>query len=179
MSDAPILILSGTNRPGSMTRRVAGVLEKHYGAAAEVYDLQDMPAVLFDPKSYAEKPDGWAAVQEKVVASAGLHVVTPEYNGGAPGVLKYFIDMLKFPESFEKKPVAFTGVAAGRWGGLRPVEQLSQIFAYRNAHQYPARVYLPGAGGLFDDSGKLTDLDADARLMTQCEGFAAFCKTIG
>jgi chromate reductase, NAD(P)H dehydrogenase (quinone) len=32
--------------------------------------------------------------------------------------------MLKFPETFEKRPVCFVGVAAGIWGALRPVEQL-------------------------------------------------------
>ena len=60
--------------------------------------------------------DGSGPEQQRVLDAAGLHIITPEYNGSFPGVLKYFIDMLKFPESFVEKPVAFTGEAAGLWG---------------------------------------------------------------
>ena len=74
-----------------------------------------------------KKPAAFARFSSAILTSDGVHLVTPEYNGGAPGVLKYFIDMLKFPEAFEQRPVAFTGLAAGQWGALRPVEQLAAI----------------------------------------------------
>ena len=101
-------------------------------------------------------------------------MVTPEYNGSFPGVLKYFIDMLKFPESFQKRPVCFVGLAAGVWGALRPVEQLQQVFAYRNAHVYPERVFLPRIGGSLDDDGRLKDAELLQRLKAQAEGFVDF-----
>ena len=85
------------------------------------------------------------AIQNRVLDAAGLHVVTPEYNGSFPGVLKYFIDMLKFPESFDRKPVAFLGEAAGTWGGLRSVEQLQMIFGYRNATSSPSASSSPAS----------------------------------
>jgi NAD(P)H-dependent FMN reductase len=113
-----------------------------------------------------------------VLQASGLHVVTPEYNGGLPGVLKYFIDMLKFPESFERRPVCFTGLAAGVWGALRPVEQLQAIFGYRNAYIYPERVFMPGIGKLLDAQGGLTDADLLKRLRTQAEGFTGFVERI-
>src|SRR5687768_15486328 len=131
MAERPILIVSGTNRPGSNALRIARILEGHYqkaGATVALYSLSEMPAEIFVPTSYATKPAEWPAVQQRIVESLGLHIVTPEYNGSFPGVLKYFIDMLKFPESFERKPVAFTGESAGIWGGIRSVEQLIQIF---------------------------------------------------
>jgi NAD(P)H-dependent FMN reductase len=118
-------------------------------------------------------------VQERVVKSAGLHVVTPEYNGSFPGVLKYFIDMLKFPESFERKPVAFIGLAAGIFGALRPVEQLQGIFGYRNAHVYPDRVFIAGAGQKFTPDGQLTDEALNARIAVQVDGFARFVQRVG
>jgi NAD(P)H-dependent FMN reductase len=105
-------------------------------------------------------------------------VVTPEYNGGMPGVLKYFIDMLKFPESFERRPVCFTGVAAGIWGALRPVEQLQAIFGYRNAHLYPERVFLPQINNLLDASGRLKDADLLERLKSQASGFTDFVERL-
>ena len=115
---------------------------------------------------------------EAVLNSAGLHVVSPEYNGGIPGVLKYFIDMLKFPESFERRPVCFTGLAAGIWGALRPVEQLQAIFGYRNAYLYPERVFMPQINNLLDDNGRLNDAELLGRLKKQVEGFVGFVESV-
>ena len=102
-----------------------------------VLDLAQLPPEIFSPTSYAEKPKSFQPFCRRHPALGGLHVVTPEYNGSVPGVLKYFIDMLKFPESFENRPVCFTGLGAGIWGALRPVEQLQAIFGYRNAFVFP------------------------------------------
>src|SRR5881392_4258020 len=134
MSSGPILIISGTNRPDSNALKVARVLESHYraqNAPAELLSLEQMPPEAFMPSAYASKPPAVVEIQKQILAASGLHVVTPEYNGSFPGVLKYFIDLLKFPESFENKPVAYVGEALGIWGGLRSVEQLQQIFGYR------------------------------------------------
>jgi NAD(P)H-dependent FMN reductase len=176
-----ILIISGTSRPESNALKVSKVLEGHYascGAQAAVLSLSELPPEAFVPGVYASKPPAVVAMQQRVLSASGLHVVTPEYNGSFPGVLKHFIDLLKFPESFQEKPVAFTGEAAGIWGGLRAVEQLQQIFAYRNAHLYPERVFIPGVGGKFDAGGRLTDGEIDGRLKKQAAGFAGYVKRL-
>src|SRR5215207_8324797 len=111
-----IEVISGTNRPGSNSLKVARIIEglyKKLGVEVQILDLQEMPLELFKPTAYAEKPEGWQRITDRVLDASGLHVVTPEYNGSFPGVLKYFIDLLKFPESFERKPVAFVGVSNG------------------------------------------------------------------
>jgi NAD(P)H-dependent FMN reductase len=120
-----ITLLVGTNRPDANSRKIAVELNAMYeGMGVEVtrLDLIDLPAEIFAPSAYGEKPESFTSFVDAVLAADGLHVVTPEYNGGFPGVLKYFIDMLPFPESFEGRAVAFTGVAAGQFGALRPVE---------------------------------------------------------
>jgi NAD(P)H-dependent FMN reductase len=176
-----IVILSGTNRPGSNTRKVAGVIEEFYraaGASPEILDLANLPQEIFHPSSYAEKPASFKVFPEAVLGADGLHVVTPEYNGSLPGVLKYFIDMLPFPESFEGRPVAFTGLAAGQWGALRPVEQLQAVFGYRNAHIFPTRVFIPLVGGVLSEEGRIADDDISERLHAQATGFANFVRTL-
>ena len=181
MNLRPILVVSGTNRPGSSTLKIARAVAGHYrrlGMPADLYDLSDLPPELFHPSSYAAKPPAFVAVQERVVSAAGLHLVTPEYNGSFPGVLKYFIDMLKFPESFEHKPVAFVGVANGIWGALRPVEQLQMIFSYRNAHLFPDRVFVPQVGAKLGPDGALIDTAIDTRLARQAERFSAFAGAL-
>ncbi len=174
-----ITLIVGTNRPGSNTRKVARHLEEIYArlkVPLHVLDLAGLPPEIFSPSSYAEKPKSFQPFSEAILRSAGLHVVTPEYNGSVPGVLKYFIDMLKFPESFEKRPVCFTGLGAGIWGALRPVEQLQAIFGYRNAFIFPERVFLPKINDLLDDAGRLKDAELLGRLKSQAEGFVDYVE---
>jgi len=176
-----ITLIVGTNRPDSNTRKVAAHLEEIYAALKvplRVLDLAQLPPEIFSPASYAAKPKSFQPFADAVLQSAGLHVVTPEYNGSVPGVLKYFIDMLKFPESFERRPVCFVGVAAGVWGALRPVEQLQAIFGYRNAYLFPERVFLPQINNLVDGNGRLKDDELLQRLRKQAEGFVGFVESV-
>ncbi len=182
MASGPILIVAGTNRPGSKSLLVARAVAGHYaaaGAAAEVYPLADLPAEAFGPAVFAVKPPALVAVQERVLAAAGLHLIIPEYNGSFPGVLKHFVDLLRFPDSFQDKPVAFTGLSAGGSGNTRGVEQMQMVFAYRNAHGFPDRVFIPAVGQKLDAAGAVTDPDVDRRLARQAAGFARYAGRLG
>ena len=90
---------------------------------------------------------------------------------GVPGILKYFIDMSKFPESLDQKPACFTGVSAGGWGGLRSVEQLQAIFIYRQAHLFAERVFLSRIGDYLTAEGRIGDKEVLSQLRGQAEGF--------
>jgi chromate reductase len=176
-----ITLIVGTNRPGSNSRKVAAHIEQIYAelkVPLQVLDLAQLPPEIFSPTSYADKPRSFQPFAEAVLNSAGLHVVSPEYNGGIPGVLKYFIDMLKFPESLIDRPACFVGLAAGIWGALRPVEQLQAIFGYRNAFIYPNRVFLPTVNELLDTHGRLKDAELLDRLKTQANGFVDFVEKL-
>jgi NAD(P)H-dependent FMN reductase len=176
-----IVIISGTNRPGSNTRKITAQVERIYsalGVKTHVIDLAEMPPEIFSPAAYAEKPAGFSKFTGPILEADGLVIVTPEYNGGVPGVLKYFIDMLPFPESFEHRPVCFVGLAAGIWGALRPVEQLQAIFGYRNAYIFPERVFMPGIGKLLDEAGQFTNPDMEKRLGKQAQGFVGYVEAL-
>ncbi len=176
-----ITIISGTNRPGSNTRKVTAHVEAIYkslGVPFQLLDLAHLPPEIFSPSSYGEKPAAFKKFTDAILAADGLVIVTPEYNGGIPGVLKYFIDMLPFPESFEHRPVCFTGVSAGIWGALRPIEQLQAIFGYRNAFIYPDRVFMPSIHKLFNEHGHFANAEIEKRLHTQAEGFVTFVEKL-
>jgi chromate reductase, NAD(P)H dehydrogenase (quinone) len=176
-----LTLLIGTNRPGSNTRKVAHQVEQIYRdlkVPLHQLDLADLPAEIFHPSAYAEKPASFLPFAQTILESDGIVLVTPEYNGSVPGVLKYFIDMLKFPESFERRPVCFIGLGAGMWGALRPVEQLQMIFGYRNAFLYPERVFLPRIGELLGAAGRLEDPEVLDRLRHQAEGFIDFVEKL-
>jgi NAD(P)H-dependent FMN reductase len=176
-----ITLVVGTNRPGSNARKVGAEIEEIYRGLKEplkVLDLAQLPPEIFHPSSYAEKPPSFKLFSDGVLQASGLVVITPEYNGSLPGVLKYFVDMLKFPESFERRPVCFIGEAAGMWGALRPVEQLQAIFGYRNAFIYPERVFMPRINDLLDAGGRIKDPELVERLRVQQKGFIEFVRKL-
>lgn len=176
-----IVIISGTNREGSNTRKVAGLVEQMHaaaGAQTKLLDLREMPAECFTPAAYGARPAGFQPFADAVLAASGLVVVTPEYNGSFPGVLKYFVDLLEFPASFERRPVCFVGLSAGMWGAIRSIEQMQMIFGYRNAYVFPERVFLPGIGGRFDADGNFTDAEARTRLEKQAAGFRDYAARL-
>ena len=174
-------LIVGTNRPASRSRRIATHVEEIYrelGVPLRVLDLAELPPEVFAPSAYATRPAAFAPFADAVLQSHGLIIVTPEYNGGVPGVLKYFIDLLEFPASFQHRPVCFVGLAAGVWGALRSVEHLQQIFGYRNAFVFPERVFLPRITELLDEAGRLKDPALVARLQAQAAGFVDFVERL-
>ena len=176
-----IVVISGTNRPKARSAAVARVtvgILRAAGVEVELIDLSDLPREIFEPGAYADKPPSFEAFQRSILDAAGILTVVPEYNGSYPGVLKYFIDMLRFPESLYLKPAAFVGVANGRWGGLRAVEQLEMVFQYRHAHLFGRRLFLPAASGLLDADGQLTDVELRDRLRVLAVDFADFCRRL-
>jgi chromate reductase len=176
-----ICLISGTNRPGSTTLKVTKIFEKIYqnaGASTHLINLEDLPLEAFSPKAYSEKPASLKPFTDAVLASKGLVIFCPEYNGSMPGVLKYFIDMLPFPQSFEKRPVAFVGLASGMWGSLRGVEHLEGVFKYRNAHMFNERIFLPKVDSQFDQNGEFTSKLVKDLAHAQVKNFIRYCDTM-
>lgn len=173
-------IISGTDRVGSNTLKIAKIVQKIYracGEETEILDLCEVKESLFTGPHYGTpQPDILKIYTEKILASDGLIVVSPEYNGSMPGVLKYFIDHLKFPEAFEYRPVCFIGLG-GMFGGLRPVEHLQQVFGYRNAYIFPERVFLMNVWKILKDD-EMTDQMMKDLLVKQANGFIRFCKAL-
>ncbi len=177
-----LTLLSGTNRPGNTTRKVVAHVEAIYrslGVTPVIVDLLELPLEAFTPGSYANKPASLQPFLDRILAATGLVVVTPEYNGGFPGALKYFIDLLPFPQSLQARPVCFIGVAAGEWGAIRPIEQLQGLFLYRNAWLYPEKVYIRQCMKVIDSDGNLLDEEISKRLRSQAEGFLRFLAQHG
>ncbi len=176
-----ITVISGTNRPGSNTRKIAVLVQEmlqETGEEVTLLDLGELPPEIFAESSYASKPTSFAPFQEQILKTEGVLTVLPEYNGSFPGVLKYFIDMLRFPESLYEKPAAFVGISSGRWGGLRAVEHLEMIFQYRHAHLFGRRCFIPDVRRALDENGRLTDAEIEERLKRTARDFARFCRNL-
>ena len=177
-----IWILVGTNRAQSMSSKVAHFIEPMYrsqGVPTGIMKLEDVGLNQLDGSHYTgDKPRPKKLVEavDQLLKADGLVVVCPEYNGSMPGVLKYFIDYWKYPQSFEYRPVCFIGLG-GRFGGLRPVEHLQQVFGYRNAFIYPDRVFLCNVHKLIQKD-KIEDDFICSLLETQALGFCRFIQAL-
>ena len=177
-----ITIVSSTNREGSMSLKVSKYLQEMYaklGVSAEVLDLQGLPLSCFTPQAYAEKPLELAPFIDTILKTEGAVFVIPEYNGSYPGALKYFVDMWKFPDCYVGLKTAYVGIANGQWGALRPVEHFQGVMGYRNAIQFPERIFINRVGKRWNGSGfsKLveSDMNLDELLQQQSRNFVDFC----
>ncbi len=168
-------IISGTDRSDSNTLKMSQYIQQVYkdlGEQVEIIDLQEVKQFLHTGPHYGKGEAGLNVYVDKIVNSEGLIVVCPEYNGSMPGVLKYFIDHLKFPDAFEFRPVCFVGLG-GMFGGLRPVEHLQQVFGYRNAFIYPQRIFAMNVWNILKN-GEIIDPVVKDLLIQQAKGFQAF-----
>ncbi|MEE4270765.1 MAG: NAD(P)H-dependent oxidoreductase [Thermoanaerobaculales bacterium] len=176
-----ITVISGTNRPSSNTAKVAALAVdslRQSECDVRLLDLTELPPEIFNGASYADKPEGFEPFQQAILDAEGILTVIPEYNGAFPGVMKYFIDMLRFPDSLYEKPAGFIGLSAGPWGAVRAVEQLEMVFQYRHAHLFGRRVFIPNVGVHLDEDGRITDPALITRLNQAVKGFAEFCDRL-
>jgi NAD(P)H-dependent FMN reductase len=173
-----IHIIVGTNRTGSNSLKIAKIAEKRFaalGVETQLVELEKLPVQELTGDMYGAKekyPKAILATIESLNESDGFYIVCPEYNGSMPGILKYFIDFWEYPKTFENRPVAFIGLG-GRFGALRPIEHLQQVFGYRNAYIFPERVFVTNVWtGLGEDG--LLDETLDKIWMNQIQRFSKF-----
>lgn len=173
-------IISGTDRKGSNSLKISKLVQELFRKRGETYEIIDLSELnmsnINGPYYGTEAVKHVQEAIQKVNHSEALYIVCPEYNGSMPGILKYFIDHWKYPESFEFRPMAFCGLG-GMFGGLRPVEHLQQVMGYRNAFIYPERVFLMNVWKIIQND-TLTDSMALNLLEKQVDGFTKFCKAL-
>lgn len=159
--------------------QIARLVQKMYQEEGESVEIIDCATLDHDEATgkYGDSvPPIMKSWIDKLNVSDGIVFVVPEYNGSYPGILKYFIDHFKYPDTFEFRPVAFIGIG-GRFGGLRPVEHLQGVFGYRNAFLYPERVFIFDIWGALK-TGDIIDQQILGFMRAQVKGFRAFCSAL-
>jgi NAD(P)H-dependent FMN reductase len=164
-----IVGIAGSLRQGSYNRallRAAAELMPE-GAVMNVLSIDEVPLYNGDVEASSGIPAPVAALKSGIERAQGLLIVTPEYNGGIPGVVKNAIDWASRPASdiprvFYGKPVALMGATPGGGGtilshaGWLPV--LRQLRVRLWVAQGP--LYVSGAAKVFGASGLI---DAELR----------------
>ena len=163
-----IATLSGTSRPDNYTARALAALHLELRAIGLEVDAQDGRELVLGFPGETETADA-RRLQASFRAADGIVLATPEYHGSFAAWTKLAIENLGFPSALKGKPVALMGVAQGRIGAIKSLEQLRSVAAHTGAVVLPGSLSLAGVRGMFDAEGRLTDVEARRQLA----GFAA------
>lgn len=158
-----IIALVGTNSDKSTNRTLLQYMEKHFAtqAAIEVVEIKDLP--LFDKPADKIVPEAVRELAEKIEASDGVIISTPEYDHSVPAALINALNWLSYGiVPFVDKPVMITGASYGTLGSSRAQQHLRQIL---DSPELKARI-MPSSEFLlshslqaFDANGNLVDAE--------------------
>jgi len=183
MNDRPVIVgIAGSLRKGSYNAALlrAAIDLAPSAVTIEQASIRDIPLYDGDLEAASGLPTSVRDLKEKIASSAGLLLVTPEYNSSLPGVFKNAIDWLSRPGSdirrvFGGRPVALMGASPGRFGtALSQAAWLPVLRALEMRPWWGPRLLVGGANKVFDDSGRLVDERVRSELTTFMEGFVEF-----
>lgn len=150
MSDIKILALVGSLRTASLNRQLAevAVASAPSGVTVDVFDrLGELPFYNEDLDNDA-LPESVVALREAAGVAKAVLVVTPEYNGSIPAVLKNAIDWLSRPYgngAVVGKPLAVIGLALGQYGGVWAHDETRKSFGVAGAQVVDVKLSLQSA----------------------------------
>lgn len=155
-----IPVLLGATRPGRKSDRVARYLRRKLDARAitgPLIDLRDydIPHYTASARALDPLPDGIARLGEALQMADGLLIVTPEYNGSYPGVLKDALDLFGKGE-FGRKPVAIATTSSGDFGGTNVLQLLRLYMSRVGALPVPTQFTVQRVQDAFTEEGTPT-----------------------
>lgn len=163
-----IIAISGSLRKDSFNTAVLRAFQElaPEGMKIEIVNIGNLP--LYNSDDEAAFPAVAQALKDKIEASDGVIIATPEYNRSISGVLKNAIDWASRPwgkNSFAGKKVLTLGVSSGKIGTAVAQSHLKQILTYLDMRVIgQPELYLGPASELFDGEGNLTDAATKEKL---------------
>lgn len=133
MADSKVLVLVGSLRAASVNRQIAELAAEQApdGVNLQIFDrLGELPFYNEDIDT-ADVAEPVVALRAAAAEADATLVVTPEYNGSIPGVLKNAIDWLSRPfgnSALKDKPLAVVGAALGQYGGVWAHDETRKSF---------------------------------------------------
>lgn len=143
MGDTKVLALVGSLRAASINRQIAQLAADVAPDNVSVVVFEGLGELPFYNEEIDDVMNGDAAPLDAVVAlrSAAAEadaalVVTPEYNGSYPAVIKNAIDWLSRPygdSALKDKPLAVIGGSFGQYGGVWAHDDTRKSFGIAGA----------------------------------------------
>ena len=177
-----LLGLSGSLRAGSFNTALLRAAQSRLpsGVTLEVATLHGIPLYDGDLEAREGIPAAVTALKDRIVASDGVLLATPEYNNGIPGVFKNAIDWLSRPPDdaarvFRDRPFALIGASPGGFGTILSQNAWLPVLRTLGARFWSGgRLMVSRARQVFDGEGALADPKLGEQLGQFLAGFAAF-----
>ena len=153
------IAIVGTNAKKSYNRKLLQFMKNYFESKAdiEILDITDVP--MFNQSDNQSFSEVIQMFNDKITASDGVIMATPEYNHSIPSSLKSLIEWLSFDlHPLAGKPVMIVGASLGTQGSSRAQLHLRQILDAPgvDANVMPGYEFLLGsANKAFDEEGNL------------------------
>ncbi len=151
-----IPVLVGSVRRGRQSIRVARFASDRLcraGADAPLLDLAEFDLPIMEERLHRrdDPPPGLVPFSEAIREADAVVVVSPEYNGSIPGVLKNALDYIY--GEWDRKPVGIVTLSAGAFGGIQ-VHYLLQLLFLRLKALPVAHMAVTHVARSFDAGGE-------------------------
>lgn len=146
-------IISGTNRIGSHTEKVAEEykrLLKEKNISATIFSLKNLDVLK-------RTPEFLKIENEILIPTQKFIFILPEYNGTFPGVLKAMIDNSDIRKAWYHKKALLTGISTGRAGNLRGMDHLSASLNYLKMDVHHNKLPISVIDKVMDENGQLNE----------------------
>jgi NAD(P)H-dependent FMN reductase len=146
-------IISGTNRVGSHTEKVAKVYQnilRTKNIDAGLLSLIDIDLI--------NKMEDFIEMEKSIlIPTKKFLFIIPEYNGSYPGILKMLIDYSDIRNTWHFKKALLTGVSSGRAGNLRGMDHLSDTLHYLKMNVYYNKLPISSINQVMGKDGNLNE----------------------
>ncbi|MFY8331083.1 NADPH-dependent FMN reductase [Vagococcus carniphilus] len=172
----------GTNSDNSTNRELLKFMTRHFKDVAEIEVVEIKEIPLFNKPESKEVPPLIKELAQKIEASDGVIISTPEYDHAVPASLMNALNWLSYHiYPFVDKPVMITGASYGTLGSSRAQQHLRQML---DSPELKARI-MPSSEFLlshslqaFDDEGNLKDQIQIKKLEGLFSDFVLFSEMV-
>lgn len=166
-----ILALVGSLRAGSHNRQLAEAAARFAPEGAEVQLFEGLGEVPFyneDIDVEGSVPAAAVKLREAAEAADAFLLLSPEYNGTIPAVLKNAIDWLSRPYgagALVGKPAAVVGTALGQYGGVWAHDDTRKAVGIAGGKVIEdVKLSIPGSANRFAETHPADDAEVAAQL---------------
>lgn len=172
-----VTLICATNRPQNQTLKIVELYESllsEMGQEVRVFRMDELPENFVVTDTYGERSsEVLDLLNSKLIPAEKLVIISPEYNGSYPGILKLFFDGIE-PRIWRGKKTALVGVATGRAGNQRGMDHLTHVLHHLRMEVYSLKVPISKLNDLLDADGNINDRETLAVSREQVVGFLDF-----
>ncbi|HMG15031.1 MAG TPA: NAD(P)H-dependent oxidoreductase [Saprospiraceae bacterium] len=177
------LVFSASLRKNSLNTTLAKlaveVIEKN-GVKVDFTNISefDCPSFNQDLEIDGIYPDGAEAFRKKLLDNNAFIIISPEYNGSMPGLLKNTIDWVsRFkPQPFNEHNALLMSASPSMVGGNRALWSLRMPLEHLGTRVFPNMFSLANAHKAFTPEGNLADVTLAKRFEDNLIAFMALVE---